>query len=76
MTEHSGPWEYLPVEASVTSARGVVCDAVSPEDGPLIAAAPELLDALKDLAEVAGNAWPGRPCVTYAQRVLAKVEGE
>ena len=56
MSKHTkGPWEYLPGNGSecgaITSKTGWVCDFFddpSPEDARLIAAAPELLEALEE----------------------------
>lgn len=33
---------------------------------------PVMADALDDLADAGEDAWPGRPCVTYAAKVLAR----
>lgn len=46
------------------------------EQARLIAAAPELLDALKDLANCGAEAWgEDRPCVVYARAAIAKATG-
>ena len=45
-------------------------------NGRLMAAAPELLEALQDLVEAGEEAWGStRPCVAEAIRVIAKATG-
>ena len=43
----------------------------------LIAAAPDLLEALKELADCGAEAWgEDRPCVKWARAAIAKATGE
>jgi hypothetical protein len=49
---------------------------MSTEHARLIAAAPELLAALKELADAAEESWPNRPCVRVAKEAIAKAEGK
>lgn len=47
------------------------------ENARLIAAAPELLEALIELAEAGEDAWGAdRPCVRIAKQVIAKATGQ
>ena len=45
-------------------------------NGRLMAAAPELLEALIEIADTGAEAWGDeRPCVEYARRIIAKATG-
>lgn len=89
-----GPWRVYPVmwpddEVTFDSFRILGADNVSPaivfggvEEAPynarLIAAAPELLEALRDLVDAVGtnpDEWLKQP-MAYARRAIAKAEGK
>ena len=88
-TQHSqGPWEYLPENGSacgaITSKTGWVCDFAedpSPADARLIAAAPGLLEALKNIMNYAWceRGSSSRPhfdhVYAYARAAIAKATG-
>lgn len=82
-TQHSqGPWEYLPENGSacgaITSKTGWVCDFAedpSPADARLIAAAPDLLEALQQIVEQHGQWNNGIWAANIARAAIAKATG-
>lgn len=90
MSNHTpGLWEYLPAEAcfcgAITTKTGWICEFLecpSPENARLIAAAPELLEALEQLVMINkiysedkehDFAWAE---MQNAKQVIAKAKGE
>ena len=75
------PWRIGAIESGMVAIDGAngeeVTGFVSPEDGHLIAAAPDLLEALIELADCGAEAWgEDRPCVKWARAAIAKATGE
>ena len=75
------PWRIGAIESGMVAIDGAngeeVTGFVSPEDGRLIAAAPDLLEALIELADCGAEAWgEDRPCVKWARAAIAKATGE
>lgn len=78
-----GPWTARANMSGVTIvnpdgiavARTPCCDRQAVADGALLAAAPDLLAALKDLANLAYNLDIG-PDYAAARRAIAKAEGQ
>lgn len=75
------PWRVGAIESGMVAIDGAngeeVTGFVSPEDGRLIAAAPDLLEALIELADCGAEAWgEDRPCVKWARAAIAKATGE
>ena len=75
------PWRIGAIESGMVAIDGAngeeVTGFVSPEDGRLIAAAPDLLEALIELADCGAEAWgDDRPCVKWARAAIAKATGE
>ena len=90
MAKHTpGPWEYLPAAGglcgAITTKTGWICDFIecpSTEDARLMAAAPELLEALEQLVMINkiysedkehDFAWAE---MQNAKQVIAKAKGE
>ena len=74
------PWRIGAIESGMVAIDGAngeeVTGFVSPEDGRLIAAAPDLLEALIELADTGAEAWgKDRPCVRWAYTAIAKATG-
>ena len=77
-----GPWKWLPnegqfiVDANHQIVAEIPCQGANPADGPLIAAAPELLEALRELLDHADEAGEQMPCCleiqSRARSALAK----
>lgn len=75
-------WQGIDEGAERERLGGVMCDGVHLKDGRmhpdarLIAAAPELLEALLELASAGAEAWgEDRPCVREARAAIAKATG-
>lgn len=77
-----GPWVHrpagpsVPADAAVFPVHGAVpvAEVISSRDAPLIAAAPDLLDALTKLLErSSGEYWPIEQ--EMARAAIAKAEG-
>ena len=78
-----GPWElwgHANPSQVISSPAGFVAQTLGNNDkanARLIAAAPELLEALQELADCGAEAWgEDRPCVRIAREVIAKATGE
>ena len=64
-------WDYATILAEVTDDWDQAANA------RLIAAAPDLLEALIELADCGAEAWgEDRPCVKWARTAIAKATGE
>jgi hypothetical protein len=85
-THTPGPWRWLPKEGQFIVAANsrivaeVPCQGCNPSDGPLIAAAPELLEALKAIVNSSDYGSPlegddNRPLMRNARAAIAKAEG-
>jgi hypothetical protein len=83
-----GPWQFYR-ETTVDRGDGYGIKApaphhwvipplnLNPADVKMMAAAPDMLDALKELASCGAEAWGNdRPCVAWAMDVIAKAEGK
>lgn len=71
MPKHSpGPWEFVHGTSWIVDAYGreVACD-VEPDDMPLIAAAPEMLQMLRDIVDS-----PDATEIAAARRLIARLD--
>lgn len=91
MSKHTpGPWrtdlydgtlvidpDGVPVATTTGDYESADEYAVMEADALLIAAAPDLLEALIDLAGAGAEAWgEDRPCVRIARAAIAKAKGQ
>jgi hypothetical protein len=89
MTQHTpGPWEFLPPDdgncGAITAKTGWICDfAEEPSDANarLIAAAPDLLEALKNLVNQHNTVYgigdmEMQSAIDFAHKAIAKATGE
>ena len=82
-TKHTpGPW-HIANGVQIRSNRDQIAkiwmmrDGEGRENARLIAAAPDLLEALNELAACGAEAWgEDRPCVKWAHAAIAKATGE
>ena len=82
-TKHTpGPW-HIANGVQIRSNRDQIAkiwmmrDGEGRENARLIAAAPDLLEALIELADCGAEAWgEDRPCVKWARAAIAKATGE
>ena len=82
-TKHTpGPW-HIANGVQIRSNRDQIAKIWMMRDGEgranarLIASAPDLLEALIELADCGAEAWgEDRPCVKWARVVIAKATGE
>lgn len=81
-TKHTaGPWVVRPantrIDTSVWTADGVrlIAQTVRLEDAPLIAAAPDLLAALKAAKDFIGNGYQPPELVEQMHAAIARAEG-
>ena len=75
------PWRIGAIESGMVAIDGAngeeVTGFVFREDGRLIAAAPDLLEALIELADCGAEAWgEDRPCVKWARAAIARATGD
>ena len=85
-----GPWNFQPCDEYAdsfevlceedyyvaTTHDGVRGDSNADANARLIAAAPDLLEALIELADTGAEAWgEDRPCVRWAYAAIAKATG-
>lgn len=72
-----GPWEYDEFYRQVLSGAYVICDVREGQDnididhGNLLAAAPELLEALREIVYIC-NTWKDNHSVSMAREVAEK----
>ena len=76
-----GPWRIGAIESGMVAIDGAngeeVTGFVSPEDGRLIAAAPDLLEALKDMTDLVQLMCPfDGPQQRKARTAIARATGE
>ena len=82
-TKHTpGPW-HIANGVQIRSNRDQIAkiwmmrDGEGRENARLIAAAPDLLEALIELADCGAEAWgEDRPCVKWARAAIARATGE
>ena len=75
------PWRIGAIESGMVAIDGAngeeVTGFVSPEDGPLIAAAPDLLEALKNMTDLVQLMCPfDGPQQRKARTAIARATGE
>lgn len=76
-TRTAAPWVYKPEYKEVWGEDFTVAYVRGPHaDGHLIAAAPDLYEALHELKELSGYEWPVTEAVDKARDALAKARGE
>jgi hypothetical protein len=87
MSKHTpGPWYIDPIKAHANGNRRIMAEQCTPvavvpdhlvADARLIAAAPDLLTALHEIAEWTDRyTTPGHPISTVARAAIAKARGE
>ena len=80
MSKHApGPWMFVEDKQNVimSSDDFAVAEVFVPEDGPIIAAAPELLEALENLLKVhEGEGGTQYNAADIARAAIAKAKGE
>jgi hypothetical protein len=72
-----GPWEYDgKFQVCIPHEKGLTCFRTNPEDARLIAAAPELLEALRKFVDGAEDERTPTPALcAQARAAIAKAEG-